>query len=88
MNKLVDDGHIVLGGILPDLRTVHAMPSLPGVPMPSWAPRFWKRFICLPDRVVVICFTIPATWRRAYQTSMFLIAAKRLMKNGAAASTM
>jgi hypothetical protein len=27
------------------LRTVHAMPALPGIPMPSWAPRFWKRFI-------------------------------------------
>jgi hypothetical protein len=25
MNKLVHDGHIVLGGILPNLRTAHAM---------------------------------------------------------------
>jgi hypothetical protein len=25
MNKLVHDGHIVLGGILPNLRAAHAM---------------------------------------------------------------
>src|SRR5207249_87871 len=33
--------------------TLHAMPTLPGVPMPSWAPRFWKRFIWwLADRLM------------------------------------